>query len=95
MTDIKEIKKKLGLDKIRNVRKPPKYAKDDNHLYYVPCYSLPMKWSTIVRKGIDESRIISEVDRAEWVKEWREQREKEKNELQKKMNEELDNTLPF
>jgi len=82
---ISEIKKMLGLDKIRTIRPPITIKKDGKHLYYVAGYFYPLKWETLERLKIPNQRILREVDRNEWLQEmmevWGKQDEKIDSEL--------------
>lgn len=64
---ISEIKKMLGLDKIRTIRPPIPIKKDGKHLYQVAGYFYPLKPETLERLKIPSQRIMSEVDRDEWL----------------------------
>lgn len=73
-TDIKEIKKKLGLDKLSTIHQSKKSYKDidDNTKYIVYGYQYAMYGSTIKKKGISPACI--------WMTE-----EEQRIELQKKL----------
>ena len=64
---VQELKKKLGLDKIRTIRPPIAIKKDGKHLYQVAGYFYPLKPETIERLKIPSQRIMFEVDRDEWL----------------------------
>lgn len=57
-----------------------KATDDDSKLYRVYGYSLPLKYSTLKQKGIDDIQIIEVVDRQEYWKEYREEQERLKRE---------------
>lgn len=73
---IDELKKMLGLGSVlrREIIHP---KKDGSKLYYVMGYTLPLRWETIEERGITHDRILEEVDRTQWHKEYREHRQKE------------------
>lgn len=64
-----EIKKMLGLDKVRTIRPPIPVKKDSKHLYYVAGFFYPLQWETLERLKIPNQRILREVDRNEWLQE--------------------------
>lgn len=74
---ISEIKKMLGLDKIRTIRPPIPIKRDGKHLYYVAGYFYPLRAETIDRLNIPSQKILFEVDREQWHKEQAEAREKQ------------------
>ena len=73
---IAEIKERLGLDKIPVIQQPIRIKKDGKHLYYVAGYFYPLRWQTLERLNIPPQKIISEVDRDEWHREYDEALEK-------------------
>ena len=74
-----ELKKKLGLDKCTVIHKPIKVKKDGKHLYQVAGYFYPLRPETIERLQIPNQRILYEVDRAKWLEEMNEAKERENN----------------
>lgn len=74
---IDEIKKILGYNYsvIPNNIIHPK--RDGTKLYYVMGYTLPLRWETIEVRCITHDRILEEVDRTQWQKEYHEQRQRE------------------
>ena len=74
---IADIKKKLGLDKIPNVRQPIVIKKDGKHLYQVVGYNYPLRPETIERLKIPLQKILYEVDREQWHREMNEAQERE------------------
>ncbi len=76
-SSIKDLKKKLGLDKYRTVKPPIPIRKDGKHLYQVAGYFYPLKPETIERLKIPPQKILFEVDREQWHREMDEAREKE------------------
>ena len=79
---LKKWKEESGYNKaLRETLTKPiiKAVDDDSKLYVVYGYSLPLKFSTLKKKGIDDKQIIKVVDRQYW-KEYREEQERLKRE---------------
>lgn len=74
---ISEIKKMLGLDKIRTIRPPIPIKRDGKHLYQVAGFFYPLRPETIDRLNIPPQKILFEVDREQWHREQDEAREKQ------------------
>ena len=80
---LKKLKEESGYNKAlrETLTKPIIKAIDDNSkLYRVYGYRLPLKYTTLKQKGIDEKQIIEVVDRQQYWKEYREEQERIKQE---------------
>ena len=78
-SSIKDLKEKLGLDKIPVIHPPIPIKEDGKHLYQVAGYFYPLRPDTIVRLQVPSQKILYEVDREQWHREMDEAREKENN----------------
>ena len=76
-SSIKELKEKLGLDKIPVIHPPIKIKNDGKHLYQVAGFFYPLRPETIERLQIPPQKILYEVDREQWHKEMNEARDKQ------------------
>lgn len=77
-----KLKNMLGLGSVLHQRIiHPK--RDGTKLYHVMGYTLPLRWETIEERGISHDRILEEIDRSQWQKEYHEQRDKEAKQRQK------------
>ena len=93
--NVSDIKKLLGLDKYNMINNEIIPVDDDTKLYQVIGYNLPLKYSTLIEKGIPNNKIIAVIDRNDFRRELTEAREREKLEKERKEKERENMKIPF